>query len=104
MSTTALHDVERELVRVVDRLSSMPLTRAEHARADVRAAAERLLEHTRRLDPAIPGATLPDLAPQGLAAMIAVLGRDWLAVAGRASEDDVDTVLAELVALRRALP
>jgi hypothetical protein len=98
-------DVERELWRVVDRLNSLPLTKAAAATSDVYAAAHVLLNQTRRLDPAVPAdAGLPNLAPQGLGAMVAVLGGDWLDAARASSEPDIDPVLDALVTLRRALP
>ena len=100
-----LDDVEREVQRVVDRLNSMPLARASAATSDVYAAAGVLLEQTRHLDPEVPkGASLPELGPQGLGAMIAVLGQDWLDAARASSGPDVDPVLDALVTLRRALP
>ncbi len=105
MSTADVDDVERELRRVVDRLNSMPLTKAEASTEDVYAAAGVLLDHTRRLDRSVPdGARLPELRPQGLGAMLAVLGSDWLDAARASSEPDVNPVLDALVTLRRALP
>ena len=100
---TVREDVERELRRVVDRLSTLPLDRLAGCGPLCVDAAEVLLAHTRPLDPTVPGnAALPVLAPQGLGAMIAVLGRDYLGVV----DDDpaADEVLASLVGLRRALP
>ena len=100
-----LDEVERELRRVVDRLNSMPLDRAEAATTDVHVAAGVLLEQTRRLDPAVPdGARLPELGPQGLGSMLSVLGADWLDAARASNKPDVDPVLDALVTLRRALP
>jgi len=100
-----LHDVKRELDRVVDRLMSMPLAKASTAAPDVMAAAQALLDQCRRLDPQVPAdATLPALAPQGSGPMIAVLGTDWLAAARTSSDPDADAVLDILVRLRRALP
>jgi hypothetical protein len=101
---TSLHDVERELDRVVDRLMSMPLAKAATT-PDVMSAAQALLDHTRRIDPQVPeGASLPTLEPQGFGPLIAVLGRDWLAAARSVQDPDTDSVLAILVSLRRALP
>lgn len=100
-----LRQLERELGRVVDRLTSMPLTRAEAATADCRRAALVLIEQTRHLSDDIPiDATLPDLGPQGLGSMLAVLGGDYLAAARASSEPDLGPALDALVALRRALP
>lgn len=96
-------DTDRELRRVVDRLASMPLVRAEGAAPDVRDCAEALVVQGRLLGvPIPPDAALPDLQPQGFAALIAILGRDCLAAAGR--DGDLTAVLAALVTLRRALP
>ncbi len=104
-AAAGLEAVDRELQRVVDRLNSMPLAKAATASDDVRVAAEVLLEQLRRLDPAVPpDATLPDLGPQGLGAMIAVLGQDWQDAARASSDPDTGTVLDALVELRRALP
>jgi hypothetical protein len=100
-----IREVERELDRVVDRLTSMPLTRAEGATADCRQAALVLIEQTRRLTDEIPiDAALPDLGPQGLGSMLAVLGGDYLAAARASSNPDLSPALDALVALRRALP
>ena len=51
----ALRELERELDRVVDRLNSMPLARAERAAADCQRAALVVLEQTRALTDEIPG-------------------------------------------------
>lgn len=103
--SASLHDVERELDRVVDRLLSMPLAKAETAAADVMAAAQELLAQCRLLEPQVPAdASLPALAPQGFGPLIAVLGTDWLAVARTAARPDTDRVLEVLVRLRRSLP
>jgi hypothetical protein len=101
----ALRDLARELDRVVDRLNSMPLARAEAAAADCRRAAQVIVEQTRLLTDDIPAdATLPHLGPQGLGSMLAVLGGDYLAAARASSEPDLGPALDALVALRRALP
>jgi hypothetical protein len=103
--SASLDDVERELGRVVDRLMSMPLNRVEGAAADVRTAADILLEQTRLIDAGIPPhVVIPDLAPQGQGPLIAVLGDDWLAAARASSTPDCGPVLDALVTLRRALP
>lgn len=104
MSATAA-DVERELTRVVDRLGSMPLSRAAEARAPVREAAQGLVRLTRDLDGDVPDdALLPDLAPQALYALLAVVGRDYLEAAGATEDPDLTPARDLLVALRRALP
>lgn len=104
-SPASLDDVERELNRVVDRLNSVPLAKAESASADVQLAADVLLAHTRTMSSDVPAdATLPRLGPQGLGALISVLGRDCLDAMRASSRPDLDPVLDALVALRRALP
>lgn len=101
----SLNDVERELDRVVDRLMSMPLARADAAAPAVRDAAQSLLAQCRLLDSGIPAeATIPELGPAGRGALIAVLGRDWLTAARTTDEPDAEAVLGILVTLRRALP
>jgi hypothetical protein len=100
-----LHDVERELGRVVDRLNSMPLAKAASASDDVHRTAQLLVAQTRPLSDSLPAdATLPHLAPQGLGAMLAVVGHDYLEAARASSHPDVSPVLDALVELRRALP
>lgn len=96
-------EVERELDRVVDRLNSMPLTKASQARDACYIAAEALRIETRRIDPDVPDEPLPDLAPQGLGAMIAVLGGDWLATARASRSPDPTDVRNVLLTLRRAI-
>jgi len=101
----SLYDVERELDRVVDRLMSMPLAKAETAAPDVTTAAQELLAQCRTIDPQVPAnASLPTLAPQGFGPLIAVLGSDWLAAARTAADPDSDALLDILVRLRRSLP
>jgi hypothetical protein len=101
----ALRVLERELDRVVDRLTSMPLARAQQAAADCRRAALVIVEETRVLTREIPDdATVPDLGPQGQGAMLAVLGADYVAAARRSPDADVSIVTDALVELRRALP
>lgn len=96
-------EVERELRRVVDRLMTLSLARAETARPAVMACASTLVERARSLGVPVPvGAELPDLGPQGLGPMIAVLGQDVLDAARAPS--DLTEVLDALVTLRRALP
>ncbi len=91
-------EVERELDRVVDRLNSMPLAKAAQAHDACYVAAEALRRQTRLVDPAMPDEPLPDLAPQGLGALIAVLGADWLRAA-RAAEADSAPMLEALTTL-----
>ena len=100
-----LRQLERELERVVDRLTSMPLARAERAAADCRHAALVIVDETRALTDDIPAdAVLPDLGPQGLGAMLAVLGTDYVDAVRKVPGADVSVVTATLVELRRALP
>lgn len=100
-----LRELESELTRVVDRLTSMPLARAERATEDCRRAALVIVDQTRALSDEIPAdAVLPDLGPQGLGAMLAVLGNDYLDAVRRVPHADVSVVTAALVSLRRALP
>ena len=100
-----LLEVERELERIVDRLNSMPLAKAGTASDDVHTTATLLLQQTRRISGSVPPAVeLPRLAPQGLGAMLAVTGRDYLDAARASSDPDVSPVLDALVSLRRALP
>ena len=69
-----LHHFDRELTRIVDRLNGMTLARAATATVACSDVARFLLDRTRELTNEIPaGATLPDLAPQGLGALIAML-------------------------------
>ena len=99
------YEIERELRRVVDRLTSMPLDRAATASVDCHQTAEILLAQTRLLTDDIPAdARIPELGPSGLGAMIAVLGRDYLRAARAADVTDLTPALDALVALRRALP
>ena len=104
-SAGTLHDVERELDRVVTRLSTMPLAKAAQAEDAVHAAATALVESCRLLDPRVPAdATPPWLGAQGYGPLIAVLGGDWLAAARTAEHLDAGSVLDILVTLRRSLP
>ncbi len=101
--TPVREDVERELRRVVDRLTTIAVNRLPDCAPACFATAGVLVAHTRAVDPDVPpDAVVPVLAPQGLGSMIAVLGRDYLAVV----DDDpaAEEVLASLVGLRRALP
>lgn len=100
-----LRELERELTRVVDRLNSMPLARAEGAAAGCRDAALVLVEQTKLLTDEIPAdAALPSLGPQGLGAMLAVLGKDYLDAARASTQRDVSPVVDALASLRRSLP
>jgi hypothetical protein len=100
-----LHDLDVELTRIVDRLNGMPLPRAATAADACLEAAGYVLARARELDPAIPpDAVLPRLGPQGLGAMIAVIGRDYRAAAQDAPGTDVRAVVDRLAALRRSLP
>ena len=101
----ALRELRRELDRVVDRLNSMSLARAEGAAADCRRAALVIVEQTRLITDEIPAdAVVPELGPHGLGSMLAVLGADYLAAARTSADPDTDGVLDVLVRLRRSLP
>jgi hypothetical protein len=90
---------------VVDRLTSMPLARAERATADCQRTADLIVAHTRPLSADLPAdARVPALGPHGLGAMIAVLGHEYLDAARASSHPDPGPVLDALVELRRALP
>lgn len=113
MTVANLDELETELRRIVDRLTSMPLARATSVAESCRELGEFLVAQTRLLTDEIPEtARVPSLRPQGLGAMIAVLGRDYLAAA-RAAVDagpdadgdvDVTVVLQRLTNMRRSLP
>lgn len=96
--TDVRDELERELARIVDRLGSMPLTRAAGCADEVHATAVVIVDltgdHTSE--------DLPHLQPQGLAALMAVVGRDYLATPENDERDQL--VRDRLVALRRALP
>ncbi len=63
------------------------------------------MERTRELSDDIPAdAVLPDLGPQGLGSLLAVVGRDYLDAVRGAPAADVTEVLERLTALRRILP
>jgi hypothetical protein len=100
-----LDEVERELRRVSDRLDSLPLGKAATAGPDVERAAQVILGQTRLLTAEVPDdAVIPQLGPQGLGALVAVLGSDWLDAARASNEPEVEPVLDALITLRRALP
>lgn len=96
-------EVERELARVVDRLNAMPLAKVARAHDACYSAAEALRQQTRLIDPEVPDAPLPELAPQGIGAMIAVLGGDWLVAARARRTADPAQIHDVLLTLRRAL-
>lgn len=108
MSATSagnLRDVERELQRAVDRLTSLPLAKVPACSEDVLDAAGFIVAEARRLGAVIPpDAVLPRVGPHGLGAMLAVVGHDFLETAKAAPGADVQPVLDRLVALRRSLP
>lgn len=96
--TEVRDELRRELERITDRLGSMPLARASGCADDVHATAAVVVEMTGEH----PAEDLPRLAPQGLAALIAVVGRDYLQTP---EDDERDRLVRDrLAALRRALP
>jgi len=100
-----LRSLDLELDRVVDRLNSMPLSRAASASAECHALADAMLARTRGLADEIPSrATLPYLDAQGLGSLIAVIGQDYLNAAKAAPQSDVRPVVDGLIELRRSLP
>lgn len=102
MSTDTRDETERELRRVVDRLTTMPIGRTQAAQPAVQACADVLVAEGRRLGVPIPADASPGTpGPSGMGPMIAVLGGDCLRTA---DDDDLGTVLEALVTLRRALP
>ncbi len=101
----SLQDVQVELDRVVDRLDTMPIGRAESASGACFDAAALIVARTRELGHDVPtDAVLPRLGPQALGSMLAVLGRDYAQAASRVPGTDVTEVLEILTALRRGLP
>jgi hypothetical protein len=100
-----LVEVEIELGRVVDRLNSMSLAKAERCADAVHQAASVILARTRDIDPSIPSAaSLPRVGVSAVGSQLAVIGDDFLAAARRAPDPDVSGVYDVLVELRRSLP
>jgi hypothetical protein len=100
-----LDDIARELRRVVDRLSSAPLTRIEPLLPHCHDVATFLVERTRAIDPHVPiDVPLPAVGATAAGAQLAVVGRDYLAAAERAGVVEADEVLVRLIDLRRQLP
>lgn len=101
-------DIERELQRVTDRLGTMPLQRLSTTTQDVYACAIALVDAGRLLGVPIPAdAALPELRPQAYGDLIAVLGRDCLEAMDpteASAREGLESALAALVTLRRALP
>ena len=101
-----LRDLERELDRVVDRLTSMPLAKAASAADDCRRACLVIVEQTRRLTDDIPAdADLPRAGTAGTRRH-GRRPRERLPRRGAevASDADLAPVIDALVGLRRALP
>lgn len=102
--TTSVDEIERDLDRVVTRLTSMSLDRLPPLVNTCHATATLIVERTRSMDPTVPGVDLPTLGPNALGWQLAVVGRDYLNAA-RASQDPHPEIVADaLVELRRALP
>jgi len=91
-------DLARELQRVVDRLGSMPLTRANGCEEVVHSTAAAIVD----LSGEHPSAALPHLQVHALGSLVAVVGRDYLNIPENDERDQ--QVLDLLIALRRALP
>ena len=90
---------------MVDRLTSMPLAKAEDCADSTHAVALVILDQTRQFDPSIPaGAALPRVGLTAAAAQLAVIGQDYLAAARRTPDADSSIVLGALSSLRRSLP
>jgi len=96
--TAVREDIARELERIVDRLGSMPLTRAIGCEEVVHSTAAAIVDLTGEH----PSAALPHLQVHALGSMVAVVGRDYLNIPENDERDQ--QVLDLLIALRRALP
>jgi hypothetical protein len=102
---TSIAEVQTELRRVVDRLSSMPLAKAETCIDAAHETAVLILDQTRLIDASIPeDVRLPRVGVSASAAQLAVIGEDYLAAVRRSPQTDTSPVLDELVRLRRSLP
>ena len=96
--TAVRQDLIRELERNVDRLGSMPLTRAQGCEGLVHSAAAAIVDLTAEH----PSADLPHLQAHALGSLLAVVGHDYLQTPENDERDQ--QVLDLLIALRRALP
>ncbi|MEI8260528.1 MAG: hypothetical protein WCG77_03375 [Actinomycetes bacterium] len=96
--TAVREDIARELERIVDRLGSMPLTRAIGCEEVVHSTAAAIVDLTGEH----PSAALPHLQVHALGSLVAVVGRDYLNIPENDERDQ--QVLDLLIALRRALP
>lgn len=96
--TAMREDITRELDRIVDRLSTMPLTRAQGCEAVVHSTAVTIVD----LTGVHTSADLPHLQAHALGSLLAVVGRDYLVTARNDERDQ--QVLDLLIALRRELP
>lgn len=101
MSSRA-EEIRVEADRITQRLSTMPLNRLTETVAEsVRSAAQRIVDLTS--DAERPeDATIPSLAPTGLAAQISVVVYDYQQSTTATSEDAA--VVEVLTELRRSLP
>ncbi len=100
-----LDDVATELRRVVDRLNSLPLPKVEAVLPQCHDTAVLIVDHTRLLDPRMPGGTeLPVVGATAAGAQLAVVGGDYLLAAGSHHGVDAGTVRDALTDLRRTLP
>jgi hypothetical protein len=96
--TAGREDIARELERIVDRLGSMPLARAQGCDDAVHATAAAIVDLTGEH----PSADLPHLQAHALGPLLAVVGHDYLATPQNDERDQ--QVVDLLVALRRDLP
>jgi hypothetical protein len=96
--TAVREDLVRELERTVDRLGSMPLSRAQGCEGLVHSTAAAMVDLTGEH----PSSDLPQLQAHALGSMLAVVGHDYL---GTPENDERDQEVVDLlIALRRALP
>lgn len=102
--TTSLEEIERELDRIVDRLTSVALDRLPPIAEKCYATAQTIVDRTRPLEPGIPDVALPEVAPNSLGWQLAVVGRDYLNAARASGDPQAEIVQDALVELRRALP
>ncbi len=95
-------DYERELVRVVERIRTMPLTRLAACSDDVFGLCGSLADLARESGSALPGAQgLPRLGDHALPDQLQVLGMEIAAIGDPSTITRAHSMLAEV---RKALP